>query len=102
MNIFILLLQGAIFLALLRIDRKITMNQAEMAQFLRNFGTGLSDISDQLSKATDEIVKAVQNQSDVSPELQAAVDALTPVKDALATKSQTLDDLNPDAPPPSP
>lgn len=78
------------------------MNQAEAAQFLRDLAASLRTISEQLTKATNEIIAAIGNQSNVSPELQAAVDALTPIKDALATQSQTLDDLHPDLPPPQP
>lgn len=77
---------------------KIMGSQAEDAQVLRDLATGLTDVSTQLDKATAEIIAALQNQGNVTPELQAAVDALTPIKDSLKTKSQTLDDLNPDQP----
>jgi uncharacterized protein (DUF3084 family) len=77
---------------------KIMGSQAEAAQALRDLATSLGNISTQLTKATAEIIAALQNQQNVTPELQAAVDALTPIKDSLAGESQTLDDLNPDTP----
>jgi ABC-type transporter Mla subunit MlaD len=63
--------------------RKITMNQAELAQ-------ALSDLGAQLVKALDEIKAAIQNAGEVTPEVQAALDNAKAV-------AQALDDLNPDS-----
>jgi len=49
----------------------------------------LDGLSNQLTKATEEIVAAVGNTPEASPELVAAVDR-------LQTLTQALDDLNPD------
>ncbi len=60
------------------------MNQAELAQ-------ALTDVSTQIQKGIDEVLAAVQNAGNVTPEVQAALDS-------LRTKAQTLDDINPDQP----
>jgi hypothetical protein len=97
MLILILLVQGAMILALLRIDRKIRrviMTQAELAAHL-------TAVDDQLDKATAEILAAIQALKDAlanaqtSPEVDAAVARL----DAAA---QALDDINPDTGPAKP
>src|SRR6266436_879425 len=103
--VLILLLQGAMILALLRIDRKIRriiMTQAELAQALRDLKSNLDDDVTQLQKAFDELTAALQNQGTVSQEVQDALTALGASKDAIKNKSQALDDLTPDTPPPGP
>jgi ABC-type transporter Mla subunit MlaD len=87
MLILILLVQGAMILALLRIDRKtrrIIMNQTELAQ-------ALADLGAQLTKALDEIVAAIAAGGQTTPEVDAAL------ANARAV-AQSLDDLNPDGP----
>jgi len=71
--------------------KRITMNQAELAQ-------ALADIKTQADKAKDEIVAkvaeleaAIANAGSTSPEVDAALAA-------LKGSVQGLDDLNPDAP----
>lgn len=51
----------------------------------------LKAIGEQLTKAKDEITAALQNAGTITPELQAALDG-------LANVAQALDDINPDAP----
>jgi len=75
---------------------------------LNTVATNQQAASDQLAKATAEIIAAVSNQDEASPELQeaatrlqAAVDALGVSTDGIKAAAQTLDDLNPDAAPPS-
>lgn len=75
------------------------MNQDEAATALEAVGAALTGVSDQLTKATAEIIAAAQDTT-VSPRLQAAIDGLTPISAALKTASQSLDDINPDAPTP--
>lgn len=60
------------------------MNQDEAA-------AALEAVASQLNKAKDEIIAAAAAQGNISPRLQAAIEALTPI-------SQALDDVNPDAP----
>ena len=73
-----------------RLERQITMNQAELAQ-------ALNDAKDQAAKAKAEIVKkiadleaAITNAGSTTPEVDAALAA-------LKGEVQGLDDLNPDA-----
>lgn len=80
----------------------IMATQAEDAQELRNLKQTLSDLGDQLTKASKEIndkiaalIAAAQN-ADVSSELQSAIDDLKPAGDALKPIAQTLDDVVPD------
>lgn len=60
----------------------MSMNQAE----LKN---ALTAIGDTLGKATDEIVLALNNLGQTSPEVDAAVER-------LRAAAKALDDLNPD------
>jgi len=64
------------------------MTKAELAQ-------ALSDLGDQLAKALEEIRVALENAGNTTPEIDAA---LAKAKEV----GQSLDDLNPDAPPPPP
>lgn len=65
-------------------QRKIMSTQAELAAALRA-------VNAQLQKAIEEIVAAVANSGNTTPEVDAAVAA-------LQAAAQALDDLNPDAP----
>lgn len=75
--------------------RKLIMKTADLAATLQK-------IDDQLDKAKTEIVGQIQALkdalanagTDVPPEAQAALDRLT-------TLAQALDDITPDAPPPT-
>lgn len=73
------------------------MNQAELATALDGLSTSLTATSDELNKAMAEIVAALKNAGNTSPEVDAAVAKLQTVTDALATVAKSLDDLNPDA-----
>ncbi len=68
--------------------KHIIMTQAELA-------TTLGDISTQFQKGIDEVVAAVANSGQTTPEVDAAVAK-------LRAAAQTLDDINPDAPVPTP
>jgi uncharacterized hydantoinase/oxoprolinase family protein len=106
-----LIITGGIFLLLIAasIHRKVVkvlMTQAELAQALADFQASQSqaqtDLSDQLNKALAEIIAAVQNAGNVTPELQTAVDnmrsAIAAGDAAAKAVAQQLDDLNPDTP----
>lgn len=84
----ILLLQLVAVIAVNIQLRKIIMNQADLATALNNFGT-------QLEKALSELIAAIQNAGNTTPEVDAAVQRLQGV-------AQQLDDIVPDAPPPGP
>ena len=89
--VFILLLQGVMTLALFRVEhqlKKLRMSNEELAQ-------ALSDLSDQLTKALNEIIAEIQGLDNVP---QAVIDKLNAAKNV----AQQLDDLNPDVPPPGP
>lgn len=60
------------------------MTQKELAEALQK-------VNEQLQKAIKEIVTAVQNAGNTTPEVDAALQA-------LQNAAQALDDLNPDAP----
>jgi ABC-type transporter Mla subunit MlaD len=85
--------------AIEQLKEQLTMNQAELATALAGIGTALTGVGTQLEKATNEIVVAISNAGVTSPAVDAAVANLQAVSTALATAAQTLDDLNPDAPP---
>lgn len=68
--------------------KHIIMTQAELA-------TALGDISTQFQKGIDEVVAAVAASGQTTPDVDAAVAK-------LRAAAQTLDDINPDAPAPTP
>lgn len=74
------------------------MNQADLKTALDAIGTALTSVATQLEKATNEIVVAISNSGNTTPEVDAAVANLQAVAASLSAASQTLDDLNPDAP----
>ena len=80
----------------------IAMNQAELAQAITDVSNELNDVSDQLQKGIDEVVAAVGNTGQTSPEVDAALSNLQNIATALKGKAQALDDLNPDTPAPAP
>ena len=82
--------------------QEILMNQAQLAAALGTVASSLTAVGQQLDKATQEIVTAVQNAGNTSPEVDAALEQLTAVSTALSAAAQGLDDLNPDAPAPAP
>lgn len=75
------------------------MKQTELATALDGVATNLTAVSDQLVKATNEIVTAVGNQGNTTPEVDAAVAKLQTISDALAPIAKALDDLNQDVQP---
>ena len=74
--------------------------QTELLAALQTVTTNLQGVGDQLTKATNEIIVAISATGAISPAIDAAVANLTAVATALKAASQTLDDLNPDAPAP--
>jgi hypothetical protein len=69
-----------------RLETSVMPSQTELAQ-------ALNSVSDQLTKAVNEITVAVGNSGNTSPEVDAALTRLQGI-------SQSLDDLNADAPAP--
>ena len=72
--------------------------QAQVAQKLTELNTQVQKIGTEttaLKQNVQDLKDALANQANVTPELQAAVDA-------LAAQVQTVDDLVPDAPVPPP
>lgn len=76
----------------------LTMNNAELKTTLENLAAIVTAGLATLRKATDEIVVALSNQGNTSPEVDAALAALQAAVSGLAPVAQALDDLNPDAP----
>lgn len=75
---------------------------------LDGVSTQLVDVGGQLTKATEEIVTAINNGGGTTPEIDAQVVKLQDLATSLAsiggtlkTASQGLDDLNQDATPPA-
>lgn len=64
--------------------QRILMNQADLA-------AALNAVSDELTKATAEIVAAIAASGATTPDVDAAVAKLQGI-------AKSLDDLNPDAP----
>lgn len=89
-------------------NKKIIMNQEELAQQLTDQGAKLDGLTTQVTKIGTE-TKGLQdaiallngeigNQDTVSPALQAAADAVTAKLVTLTTAVQAVDDSVPDAP----
>lgn len=81
----------------------ITMNNDEITAALDAANAKLQSIGAQLDKGINEVIVAISQAGSAVP--QTVVDAVNRLKstvDAIGTKAQTLDDLNPDAPPPAP
>lgn len=78
--------------------KRIIMNQQELATALEAVRTSLGEVSTQLDKGISEVVVAISNAGTTSPEVDAAVTSLQQIAAALKSATQTLDDLNPDAP----
>ncbi|MBE7420674.1 MAG: hypothetical protein HS128_23505 [Ideonella sp.] len=74
------------------------MNQTELKTALDSIAAALGAVASQLDKATNEVIVAISNAGNTTPEVDAAVANLQQVASALKTATQTLDDLNPDAP----
>lgn len=72
-------------LTIIKKQKQIQMNQEELK-------TALSGVATTLNKAKDEILNALANSGNTSPEVDAAVQALGDV-------AQALDNIVPDAPP---
>ena len=98
METLTLLVQVAILLATLRINHKLKMNQAELAQKLGDLGTELTATADQMVKALGEIRTAIENAGNVTPEVETALNSAMAVADRQKATAQELDDLNPDNP----
>jgi len=96
-----------------KLEKLIMSTQEELATQLTAVNTNLSNIMTQLSKVSTEVRNATQAQLDaithlqsiidagnstVTPELQAAMDAVIATTDQLTVSVQSLDDINPDAP----
>lgn len=78
--------------------KRIIMNQTELKTALDSIAAALGAVASQLDKATNEVIVAISNAGNTTPEVDAAVANLQQVASALKTATQTLDDLNPDAP----
>lgn len=76
------------------------MNQTELKTALDGIASALQAVGAQLDKATNEVIVAISNAGNTTAETDAAVANLQSVAAALKTASQTLDDLNADAPAP--
>ena len=95
-----------------RLENLIMGTQAELAAQLNDLNTNLSNVVAQVAKVSTEVNNATQAQLDalaalqaiindgnaVTPEVQAALDAVAATSLQLATSVQRLDDINPDAP----
>lgn len=67
--------------------------QAELAQQLTALGTQVDKAHTEIVQKVSDLEAAIQAAGNVTPEVEAALDA-------LRTKVQVLDDLNPDTAPP--
>jgi len=67
--------------------------QAELAQALTALGAQLEKARGEITQKVSDLEAALAGAANVTPEVQAAFDA-------LKAKVQVLDDLNPDAPTP--
>lgn len=84
----------------------IMTNQADATQKLTDVGTKLDNIATEVGKVSSEtqalqaevaaLTQAAQN-ADISPELQAAIDAVATRVDSVAAGVKAVDDLVPDA-----
>lgn len=73
---------------------------SELNTKLTAIGTQLTGVADQLAKAKDEIIAAL-GDVEIPADAQASLDKLSALADGLKTVSQSLDELNPDAAPPT-
>lgn len=89
---------GTIGAQLNQLKELITMNQQELDAALGGVITALGDVSAQLDKGISEVVLALQNSGNTSPEVDAKVAALGGIATALKAATQTLDDMNTDTP----
>lgn len=99
-----------------RLEESIMATQEELATQLEALNTSLSNVTTQLAEVSIEIQNAsaaqtdaitelqeqLQNAANVSPQVQAAMDAVLATSQTLVASVQTLDDINPDAPVPVP
>ena len=81
---------GPLLLQLNRKADKIMASQQEEADKLNALGAQLSKASDEIQKALQDLKDALAAAGQTSPEVDAATDALT-------AKAQALDDIVPDA-----
>jgi uncharacterized protein involved in exopolysaccharide biosynthesis len=79
--------------------RSIRMDNAALSTALDGVSTQLGAVGDQLTKAMGEIQAEIVNGFQTTPAVDAALAKLQTLAATLATASQALDDLNPDAPP---
>lgn len=78
--------------------KNITMKLSELKLVLDGISDSLVAISDQLAKATDEIIAALSNV-EIPADASATLDGLKALAATLKAEAQKLDDLNADAPP---
>jgi hypothetical protein len=83
------LISGLLFLNLYN-TKLMALSQAEVAAKLDVFGLQLGKIAVEVQAVKDALAAALAAGTEVSPELQAAVDN-------LGSALQVVDDLNPDA-----
>lgn len=82
----------ALFCKLETLQRKLLMNQAELAQSLTDLGTQLTKASAEITGKITELEAAIGNAGTVSPQVEAALNA-------LKASGQALDNIVPDAAP---
>jgi hypothetical protein len=78
--------------------KRILMNQAELKTALEGVGAALGEVATQLDKGINEVIVAISNAGNTTPEVDTALTNLQGIASALKAATQTLDDLNPDAP----
>jgi uncharacterized protein YoxC len=84
--------------AINQLAKDVQMNQAELLASLSGVGDAMTAVSDQLAKATAEIIAALANSGGTTPEVDAAVAKLQTLSTQLAGLAKSLDDLHPDTP----
>lgn len=90
---------GGIAAALNQLKEQMTMNDQEALDAINAANAKIDALSTQTEKSFNEIVIAISNAGNVSPEVAAALTAQAEKLNALGMKVQTLDDLNTDAAP---
>ncbi len=74
-------------------QKKIIMNQTELAQALNDVSTQLDKVFAEITAEIQKLEDAINNAGSTSPEVDTALTS-------LKAKVQTLDDLNQDIPTP--
>lgn len=86
---------------LIQTERHIMAKVSSLGPALDEISTGLTAVSDQLAKATSEIITAIAD-AELPAEVTLKLEGLKGLATTLKEAAQKLDDLNPDAEPPPP